>query len=186
WACSPARSCSPTAVRSTYSGGFVADLRILQLTGTTTGGAGRHAQDLTAGLREAGHRVVLAGPGNVIDQVRAPTARVEVAARPGPGDIAVLRRIRALSQGAQVLHAHGLRAGGLAALALLRRQAPKLVVTLHNKPVGGRAITAVGTVLERLVARRADVVLGVSGDLVQRALSFGAARAERALVPAPF
>jgi glycosyltransferase involved in cell wall biosynthesis len=46
-------------------------------------------------------------------------------------------------------------------------------------------VQAISSALERLVARRADVVLGVSSDLVERARERGAADSERALVPAP-
>jgi glycosyltransferase involved in cell wall biosynthesis len=60
-----------------------------------------------------------------------------------------------------------------------------VVVTLHNLPVGGRAIRAVSEILGRVVALGADEVLGVSGDLVTIAKEQGAGRAERALVPAP-
>lgn len=169
-----------------FSGEYVADLHILQLTGTTTGGAGRHAQDLTRGLRAAGHRVVLAGPADVIETVSAPTAVVDIAERPRPSDLQVIRRIRAVATGAQIVHAHGLRAGALAALALLGRHRAALVVTLHNKPVGAVRVRLVGGLLQRLVARRAQVILGVSGDLVANARRLGAAHAERALVPAPF
>ncbi len=164
----------------------MADLRIMQLTGTTTGGAGRHAQDLARGLREQGHLVVLAGPADVIAALPPPTAVVGITERPRPQDALTVGRLRRLARGAQVVHAHGLRAGALAALALLGRRHPALVVTLHNKPVGGSAVRSVGALLERLIARRAHLVLGVSGDLVQRARELGAARAERALVPAPF
>jgi len=60
-----------------------------------------------------------------------------------------------------------------------------VVVTLHNLPVGGRAIRAVAGMLELVVARGADEVLGVSGDLVLLASGRGARRTGRALVPAP-
>src|SRR5699024_3406701 len=91
-----------------------------------------------------------------------------------------------LARGADVLHAHGLRAGAAAVLAtrLLPRR-PAVVVTLHNAPVGGRRVQAVAGALERIVARGADRVLGVSGDLVARATARGARGASRALVPAP-
>ncbi len=62
------------------------------------------------------------------------------------GDVAVVRRLRALARGADVLHAHGLRAGALAVLAarsLPPGRRPRVVVTLHNLPVGGRAIRTV-------------------------------------------
>ncbi|QGH69089.1 glycosyltransferase [Pseudactinotalea sp. HY158] len=86
--------------------------------------------------------------------------------------------------GADLVHAHGLRAGALAALALTGLRT-RLVVTLHNKPVGGRAIQAVSAILARIIARRAGAVLGVSGDLVDWARGWGVPIVERALVPAP-
>jgi glycosyltransferase involved in cell wall biosynthesis len=58
-------------------------------------------------------------------------------------------------------------------------------VTLHNLPVGGARVRVVSALLERVVARGADVVLGVSGDLVDLARARGARQVERALVPAP-
>ncbi len=89
-----------------------------------------------------------------------------------------------------VLHAHGLRAAALAALAALTwpgaaRRPPPLAVTVHNAPPGGPAAAAVYGVLELLVARRADAVLTVSADLEERMRRRGARLAGRALVPAP-
>src|SRR5699024_4349573 len=62
------------------------------------------------------------------------------------------------------LHAHGLRAGALAALALIGRRRARLVVTLHNRTVGSRATRNVGALLLRFLAARADAVLAVSPD----------------------
>ena len=146
-------------------------------------------------------------------------APVEIADRPRPlRDLAAIRRLRTLLAGSQpdVVHAHGLRAGALAALAVggatrrdsaTRRAAghdvagragvghrgagrrgsarPALVVTVHNAPPASGPAAAVYQVLERLVARRADVVLCVSGDLEARMRRLGARRVARALVPAP-
>jgi glycosyltransferase involved in cell wall biosynthesis len=92
-----------------------------------------------------------------------------------------------------VVHAHGLRAGALTALALAglpgrarcgdRR--PGLVVTVHNAPpIGGGARLLVYRLLERVVARGADLVLCVSPDLGARMTSAGARRVGRAIVPA--
>lgn len=182
------------------------DMRVLQVTGSSSGGVGRHVREisalLAAGTRplgalprpgERGDTVVLAGPADVLaplpgsgrgsDLVR--TAVVDIADRPRPGDLAAAARIRRLAHGADVVHAHGLRAGALAVLALAGPTRPRLVVTLHNLPVGGPRVRAVAAVLERVVAAGADVVLGVSGDLVDRMRALGAHRTERALVPAP-
>ena len=116
---------------------------------------------------------------------------VEIADRPRPSrDLAAIRRLRRLlaSSRPDVVHAHGLRAGALAALAVGGRRAsarPALVVTVHNAPAAGGPAAAVYRVLERLVARRADAVLCVSGDLEARMRRLGARGVARALVPPP-
>jgi glycosyltransferase involved in cell wall biosynthesis len=164
--------------------------RIVQLSGSAGGGVRRHVREVARALAVA-NDVVLAGPASVVEGTEPPvhTVVVDITDRPRPGDELVVRQIRVVAAGADVVHAHGLRAGALAALAIgslgAREQRPALVVTLHNLPVGGARVQAVSAILERLVARRADAVLGVSGDLVERARSKGAALAERALVPAP-
>ena len=66
---------------------------------------------------------------------------VEIADRPRPSrDLAAIRRLRRLlaSSRPDVVHAHGLRAGALAALAVGGRRAsarPALLVTVHNAPL---------------------------------------------------
>ena len=113
---------------------------------------------------------------------------VEIAERPRPAqDLAALRRLRMLLRRARpdVVHAHGLRAGALAALAVRGRGRPGLVVTVHNAAPTGGVAGAVYRVLERLVARRADAVLCVSSDLEARMRALGARHVSRALVPAP-
>ena len=80
------------------------------------------------------------------------------------------------------MHAHGLRAGAFAGLALLgvaRPARPALAVTVHNAPPGGRVARASYELLERICARRADLVLGASADLVERMRGRGAAQVAR-------
>ena len=176
-------------------------MRVLQVLGSSAGGVARHVAQITRALAEPGldpesaqaDTVHVAGPPDLAAVVAPPDAAAvfhatPIADRPRPADVQAVRRLRALASGADVVHAHGLRAGALAVLAvrtLPSRSRPRVVVTLHNLPVGGRAIRAVSTVLERVVARGADVVLGVSGDLVALARARGARQAQRALVPAP-
>ncbi len=91
------------------------------------------------------------------------------------------------------MHAHGLRAGAVTALALggvirpdRRRQRTVFIVSLHNAPpAGGGLAGAIYGVLERIVARRADRVLCVSGDLAARMRRRGARSEGLAVVPAP-
>ncbi|WP_226924920.1 glycosyltransferase family 4 protein [Georgenia satyanarayanai] len=160
-------------------------MRIVQLTSTSAGGVARHARQVAGLLADAGEQVLLAGPADVVADSPVPTAVVDIADRPRPSDVAALRRLRDVLAGTDLVHAHGLRAGAAAVLATRAMRArPAVVVTLHNLPVGGARVQAVAAVLERVVARGADVVLGVSGDLVTRATRLGAS-AQRALVPAP-
>jgi glycosyltransferase involved in cell wall biosynthesis len=85
------------------------------------------------------------------------------------------------------VHAHGLRAGLVAALA--RRLAPahpKLVLTLHNAlPERGGLVRRVLASLERATIRGADVVLAASGDLADNARRLGARDVRMAPVSAP-
>ena len=66
----------------------------------------------------------------------------------------------------------------------LRRPAPAaIVVTVHNAPpYGGGAAALVYRLLERIVARGADLVLCVSPDLERRMRAAGARRVARAVV----
>ncbi len=165
--------------------------RVVQVLGSSAGGVARHVAQLAELLAGAGAEVVVAGPTSVLDLVRpGPTVRfaaVEIADRPRRSDVTAVRALRRLAAGAEVVHAHGLRAGALAVVAARScgRRRPRVVVTLHNLPVGPRTVRAVAAVLELVVARGADTVLGVSGDLVERVARRGARRTERALVPAP-
>ncbi|MGH8826271.1 MAG: glycosyltransferase family 4 protein, partial [Jiangellaceae bacterium] len=60
-----------------------------------------------------------------------------------------------------------------------------LVATWHNAVLGGGPRRRVLAAIERLAARRADVTLGASSDLVDRARSLGAVDARFAPVAAP-
>jgi glycosyltransferase involved in cell wall biosynthesis len=115
---------------------------------------------------------------------------VEIAERPRPvRDVAALLRLRELLARAapDVVHAHGLRAGAFAALALIqaRRHRPALLVTVHNAAPAGRLPGLVYRGLELIVASRADAVTCASGDLVARMRRLGARQAAQALVLAP-
>ncbi|WP_022916559.1 glycosyltransferase family 4 protein [Ruania albidiflava] len=164
------------------------DLRIVQLTGSTTGGIRGHVRSLAAALA-GDHRVILAGPADVISDPGAGVrvVPVPITDRPQVSDARNLARIRTVARGADVVHAHGLRAGALAALALSTPALARtgLVVTLHNAPVGSGGVRTIAGGLLRAIAARADAVLGVSSDLVAWAEGHGARLAERALVPAP-
>ncbi len=180
---------APSAGQPTTAPGRGDGRRILLVVGLVAGGAGRHVHELASGLHARGNRVVVACPDGVEAQFRfreagAVVEAVRINARPHPGhDLAAVRTLGRLAAGAEVIHAHGLRAGALAALAP-RSPAP-LVVTLHNAAPTSRHIAAVFRLLEGVVARRADRVLGVSADLVDRMAALGAHGTDLAVVPAP-
>jgi glycosyltransferase involved in cell wall biosynthesis len=118
---------------------------------------------------------------------------VDIADRPRVlRDLAAIRRLRRLIAAwrPDVVHAHGLRAGALTAIAAafvrpsVHAAGPALVVTVHNAPAAGGVTGAIYRVLELIVARRADSVLCVSPDLEQRMRVAGARQVAHAPVPA--
>ena len=163
--------------------------RILQVCGSAAGGVRAHLAACARLLAADGHDVIVEAPAAVLDGLDIEPARaepLEIGPRPSLNDTLAVARLRRLGRRADVLHAHGLRAGALAALALGRRRRgrTRLVVTLHNLTVGGRLTTLVGDRLERLIARRADLVLAVSPDLAERAKDLGTPHVELAIIPA--
>ena len=180
-----------------------AGLSVSYLVASTAGGTGRHVAMLAGGCAARGATVHvygpatpvpahsgLATPGPVPPRPGWQFREVDIAGQPRPTrDAAAVLRLRRLlaRDRPDVLHAHGLRAGALAALALAIPGTPHtaLAVTVHNAPPAAGPAAAVYAALEMIVARRADAVLTVSGDLDGRMRRRGARMAGRALVPAP-
>jgi glycosyltransferase involved in cell wall biosynthesis len=167
-------------------------MKIVLVLGTSAGGVGRHVRMLADGLVSSGAEVVVAGPAGTQEAfgftgAGATFTEVPIADRPHPvNDLRSAARLRAITRGAGAVHAHGLRAGALAAIALIgSRVRPGLVVTLHNAVTAGGAIGAVYRALEGVVARRADHVLVVSPDIGERMRGRGARHVGAAVVPAP-
>lgn len=167
--------------------------RVLQVLGTSTGGIGAHVRDLSRGLVGQGSKVTVAGPAATEDRfaftsVGAGFVTVDIAAGgelSSARAVGVLRRLLAENT-PDVVHAHGLRAGLVAAWSMRGRgQRRPLVVTLHNAVLRGGLRGGASRLAERVVARSADVVLGASADLVDRAVSAGAADARLGPVAAP-
>jgi glycosyltransferase involved in cell wall biosynthesis len=186
--------------------------RVALVLATSTGGVGQHVASLTRGLTSIGASVLVCGPADTEQRfdftgAGARFVPVEISANPTPADaraVVALRRALAVqpdavagdgsdrgqarssdavgSSAVDVVHAHGLRAGLVAALA--RPSAP-LVVTWHNAVLAGGLRGRVSRMAERVIARRARVALGASADLVARAAELGAADARLAPVAAP-
>lgn len=186
-------------------------MRVAFVLATSGGGTGRHVRTLAAGCAASGLAVRVLGPAQTNRDFRFSASGagwaggasgaggadgaggnpvrfvpVEIAGRPHPAaDLRAIARLRRLLPGADVVHAHGMRAGALTALALAAvRRRPPLVVTVHNAPVAGGATGAVYRALELIVARRADSVLCVSADLADRMRAAGARRVGAAVVSA--
>jgi glycosyltransferase involved in cell wall biosynthesis len=165
-------------------------MRVLVVLGTSAGGVGNHVQGLVRSLTRAGHHVVVACPPEVdghfaLHEVAAAVVPLQLSDRPHPArDARAVRDLGRLVVGADVVHAHGLRAAAVAVLAVGRTPVP-VVATLHNAAPSGALTGAVYGALERVVALRAALVLGVSADLVDRMRRLGARRTALAVVAAP-
>ena len=169
--------------------------RVLELSAQAAGGVRAHIRQVSQLLAKDGHQVLLAGPSNVIspapDAVSGAclrTYQIDIGARPSGADLKALRQLKQLAATVEVIHAHGLRAGALAVLAAKRLPAakrPRVVVTLHNLPVGSAPTRLVGKALHLVVVKGADYVLTVSPDLLEKAKQLGLEAGEIAVVPAP-
>jgi glycosyltransferase involved in cell wall biosynthesis len=156
---------------------------------SSTGGVGQHVRSLARGLLAVGCRVAVYGPA-ATDQLfgfsaaGADFTAVEIPAGPGPQDSSAIRTLRRAlaARDVDVVHAHGLRAALVAALA--RPRAP-LVVTWHNAVLAKGLRGQASVLVERIVARAAALTLGASDDLVARAVAMGARNARLGAVAAP-
>lgn len=169
--------------------------RVLELSAQAAGGVRAHIRQVSQLLAKDGHQVLLAGPSNVISPAPGAvgggclrTYQIDIGARPSGADLKALRQLKQLAATVEVIHAHGLRAGALAVLAVKRLPAakrPRVVVTLHNLPVGSAPTRLVGKALQLVVVKGADYVLTVSPDLLEKAKQLGLEAGEIAVVPAP-
>lgn len=169
--------------------------RVLELSAQAAGGVRAHIRQVSQLLAKDGHQVLLAGPSNVISPADGAvsgaclrTYQIDIGARPSGADLKALRQLKQLAATVEVIHAHGLRAGALAMLAAKRLPAakrPRVVVTLHNLPVGSAPTRLVGKALHLVVVKGADYVLTVSPDLLKKAKQLGLKAGEIAVVPAP-
>jgi glycosyltransferase involved in cell wall biosynthesis len=174
-------------------------MRLAFVLGTSTGGTARHVRMLAAGCAARGERVEVFGPAQTdrdfgFSAGPVGFTAVEIADRPRLlRDLRAIRRLRRLFRAwrPDVVHAHGLRAGALTAIAVafirptVHDAKPALVVTVHNAPPAGGVTGAIYRVLELIVARNADSVLCVSADLESRMRAVGARQVGHAVVPAP-
>lgn len=182
------------------------------LDGGTCCAVAAHVSSLADGLVARGLDVTVCAPlaaerAHGFTRTGARFRTLEIGARAVPRDeAAAVAVLRYVCSTAGVVHAHGLRAGLLSAVALRsaatgHHRAP-LVVTLHGCAAsqqepparhGSRSAVAPAAwgrgrlvgLLERRVVRAADIVLGASSELVTRARRLGARDARLAPVAAP-
>lgn len=149
-----------------------APARIALVAAQTTGGIGHHLFSLVSELTSRGARVeVLASAATRefgFEAAGAIFSEVEIPARPAPrqGLQAARRLLRRLGD-ADLVHAHGIRAGLVAGLAARRAGVGRVVVSVHNAvltPRGWRRAAA--AVADRALLRLADRLIYVSADLV--------------------
>ncbi len=160
---------------------------VVEVLATSAGGVGSHVRSLLPALQEAGATVTVAGAPATEELfgftgAGAAFAPVGISAGLAPlADRRAVAQLRRATAGADLVHAHGLRAGLVAALArrLARRPergaARPLVLTLHNALQEGSGPRQ--WLLRRAegwTVRGADVVLAVSGDLAANARLLGA------------
>ncbi|HET8601274.1 MAG TPA: lipid II flippase MurJ [Segeticoccus sp.] len=167
--------------------------RVLLVAPASTGGIGAHVRDLADGLLAAGHQVLVAAPAQLAERLPLSARgnsrpgvqhlRITIGRRPGIGaDRATLRALRRQLSRVDVVHAHGWRAGAVAALATRGAPPVPLVVTLHNPPPRSGLVA---DLLARLVMSRAGVVLAGTADLGALARRYAARRVEPAVLAAP-
>jgi glycosyltransferase involved in cell wall biosynthesis len=161
----------------------LAGRRIVEVLATSAGGVGTHVRSLIPVLRDAGASVGVSGApateelfGFTAAGADFRPAGISAGVAPAADARAVLQLGRALA-GADLVHAHGLRAGLVAAAArrTARLRAVPLVLTLHNALLeDGGPLDGLLRRVERTTIRAADLVLAVSGDLAANALRAGA------------
>jgi glycosyltransferase involved in cell wall biosynthesis len=157
--------------------------RIAEVLATSAGGVGRHVVTLVPEVAAAGADVRVCGAPSTEELFGFAAAGADfrpVGISTGLAPVADTRavlQLRTALDGVDLVHAHGLRAGLVAAAArrLAGERARPLVLTLHNalQESSGprqRLLRAV----EGLTIRGADLVLAVSSDLADNARRLGA------------
>lgn len=162
-------------------------VKVLLAVAQSAGGIGRHVKAIAAGLPARGVQVVVCAPATTIEALRLTELDCRVVTAPlgggSPSDLRASRRVLAAeSVAADIVHAHGLRAGAYAAAFAASRP---LIVSWHNAALGGSVWKLTHAALARYVARHATVVLAASDDLAASARAAGARRVQTTFVAAP-
>jgi glycosyltransferase involved in cell wall biosynthesis len=161
---------------------------------TSAGGVGRHVVTVVPEVAKAGADVRVCGAPSTEELFGFAAAGADfrpVGISTGLAPVADTRavlQLRSALDGVHLVHAHGLRAGLVAAAArqLSGRRDRPLVLTLHNALLHETGpLRRVLSAVEAATIRSADLVLAVSGDLADNARRAGArdVRVAPALAP---
>ncbi len=136
--------------------GEVSPVRVLHVVRPAAGGIRQHVLNLLLHTDRARFGHSLAAPGDFLRSLPEPELAkpltLEIAARFAPwADLRAASRLAKLAPEADVVHAHGLRAGWSAARAHCRHPFP-LIVTAHNLAENAGQLSRLGL---RLIGRRA-------------------------------
>ncbi|MFF7593057.1 glycosyltransferase family 4 protein [Kitasatospora purpeofusca] len=187
-----------SAARAAAAAPEPGQLQVVLVLAASSGGIGAHVRSLAQGLVAHGVTVTVCAPAGAdalygFSRTGARFHLVDITPTAGArSDATAIGELRRAFTGADVVHAHGLRAGLLSDLALrtagrfpgLRPETP-LVVTSHHALDATGMERRLQRLMERRVARAADLVLGASSDLVARARELGATDARLGPVAAP-
>jgi glycosyltransferase involved in cell wall biosynthesis len=164
--------------------------RVALVLGPSSAGIGRHVHSLVAGLHARGVAVDLYCPAPISTEfdfasAGARVTTIDVPASPGPRDVGVVSQLRRAlrAEPVDLVHAHGLRAGFLAAIA--RPGDTPLVVSWHQTFGAHPLARLASRGIARTVAAAAEVSLCASPELLRTATRLGAKDARLCLVPAP-
>lgn len=166
-------------------------LRTVQVLGHGSAGSAAHVRSLAEGLVARGVRVTVCATSETEEAYDFTGAGARFVYVPPRADPASVASLRSACWDADLVHAHGLRAGLRASMALRGLRGPRggrrvpLVITWHTKAHIEGARAGVVHLMERRVARAAAVVLGACSDLVDRARERGARDARLAPVAIP-
>lgn len=177
--------------------------RVILVRPRAEGGLLAHVREEALLLAHAGVRVVDAGEEALVPKATSNASASSIHHRPlaiasgaSPRQAWGARRalreiVREEVEGADgellTVHAHGARAGAIAALALTPKLRARvyLVTTLHNRMPRSGFAAPIGRALFTLASRKSALILAVSPDLAVAARARGARRVEGAVIPAP-
>lgn len=157
-------------------------LPVLHVVRPAAGGIRQHVLSLVQSIAPTQAMHSIAAPLaflRSLPPLAAQTAPLEIAPRFAPiADLLAALRLARLSYAVDIVHAHGLRAGWITALAHVLHPFP-FVLTAHNLAGGG---TAVGFAV-RLIGRQASTIIAVSQAVADSLVALGAPPAKLRVIP---